>query len=65
MLRLIDKQVDNGWQRLPMKDLAVGDVFRMYEPDGTTLVGGMWSVTEIPVERDGVWGIEAEEVELQ
>jgi hypothetical protein len=63
-LRIVDKQVGDSWQRLSIKQLTVGDVFRMYEPDGEP-VPGLWSVLEAPVEHNGVWGVVAEEVELQ
>jgi hypothetical protein len=62
--RIVEKQVGDGWQRLSMKQLQVNDIFRMYEPDGE-LVPGMWTVLEIPVQHNGVWGVVAEEVELQ
>jgi hypothetical protein len=63
-LRIVDKQVGDSWQRLSIKQLIVGDVFRVYEPDGE-LVPGMWSVLETPVCVKDVWGVVAGEVELQ
>lgn len=64
MLRMVDKQVDNTWQRLTLQELVVGDVFRMYEPDGQP-VPGIWTAIETPIQHNGCWGIVAEEVELQ
>jgi len=65
MIRLIDKQVDDTWLRFPIEELSAGDTFRMYEPDGTTLVVGMWTVLENHACQDGQPGLVAEEVELQ
>ena len=47
------------WLPLPMKELLVGDIFRMFDPDGSTVSDAngrtWWEVSKPPVLREGVW----------
>lgn len=61
-LRIVDKWVDDDWHRTTLKELDVGDTFRMCEPDGTP-VGHEWVVTKTPTVQDGIWGVEAKAAE--
>ncbi len=55
----------NHWVRCRMSSLVPGDVFRMFEPDGSPVSSGSgrteWTVTSVPeVNGDGVMQVEAE-----
>lgn len=61
MLRKVEQLVENNWKLTEMKNLLIGDVFRMFEPDSGEQVGDKWIATSNAKIIDGVWGVEAEE----
>lgn len=54
-LRKIEKQVDGEYVICRMKDIKKGDVFRYSE--------GPYLAMEDSTEENGVWGVEADEIE--
>ena len=51
-------------ERVAWEDLQPGDVFHMYEPDGTPVEGGVWNLAlSEPYVDKGVWTIRCEELD--
>jgi len=51
------------WKDIRLKELKVGNVFRMFEPDGTRVVGNLgineWTVLEdAKLGEDGLWSVQ-------
>lgn len=54
--RIVEIDTEEGWVRAKMQDLKPGDVFRMKEPDGSTVLE-KGVADSIPFYIDNVWGI--------
>ena len=67
-LRKVEVFKDNEWSAIQFVDLEVDDKFRMFEPDGTPVVGlgGVmeWVVTKGLYRRteDEVWTVECADI---
>lgn len=56
------------WVEVPFESLVKGDIFRLFESDGSRVPGGPWKVTsEVAVEVDhlGNWGVSADPLDLE
>jgi len=73
--RQIEVLQNGNYIPVEMKDLLIGDQFRMFEPDGTPVVdtndnkSTEWIVTQMPIFIDGAytnepggWGVTCESV---
>jgi len=60
-LRRVECLTKDGFKPVRMKDLKVGDVFRIFEPDGTIIPdekgNTMFKVQEPPAKIKGTWGV--------
>ena len=46
--RIVEKLDNYEWKACEMQDLYIGDVFRMFEQDGTAVnLGQRWVVTDV------------------
>ena len=67
--RKVEVFKDNEWLEIQFKELEVDNRFRMFEPDGSPVLGSAgiteWVVTKGPYRRDedGVWTVEYNEGE--
>lgn len=64
-MRRTEVQRPDGWTAVPFETIRIGDVFRMFESDGTPVDGG--AVFEcvsdpVPCEPGENWGMAVEEV---
>lgn len=62
-LRLIEKLVNEYWQKISMSEICTGDIFRMFEPDTGEQIGELWRASENARVVDGVAGVVCEHVE--
>ena len=66
-LRKVEVFKDDGWLEIQFKELEVDNKFRMFEPDGSPVIGlaGVteWIVTKGPYRRteDEVWTVECDD----
>jgi hypothetical protein len=66
-LRKVEVFRDKEWSEIQFKNLEVNDKFRMFDPDGTPVIGlgGVteWAVTKGPYRRteDEVWTVECDD----
>ena len=66
-LRKVEVLKNDGWKEIQFIDLEIDDKFRMFEPDGSPVVGlgGIteWAVTRAPYRRteDEVWTVECDD----
>lgn len=51
-LRKVERYRDGKWVECKFKDLITGDIFRMFEPDGTEVDGGEQSIACSDAEYD-------------
>ena len=60
--RRVEKIFQGSWLTICMLELKVGDIFRMFEPDGKA-VGGLgtsWIVTKDAKKTNGIAGVMCE-----
>jgi hypothetical protein len=64
ILRTVEKRVDGPfsfWQKCRIQHLRKGDIFQMFEPDGSGRVGDTeYVATGNPILTEQVWGIPGE-----
>lgn len=62
--RMVEVKSCNGWTRTEMKYLKPGDIFRMFDPDGTPVSdkkrGTEFKVIDKPYFTNNVWGVNCE-----
>lgn len=64
-LRKVEKKVGDSWVSTEMKELAVGDIFRMFEPNGEPVEwhGFEWIVKGKPyLNESSVYAVNVEEI---
>lgn len=63
-LRKVEKQVDDNWIVISLKEVKEGDIFRMTEPGEDTPIGTWQAMsdaykTPLSTENDIIWGVDA------
>jgi hypothetical protein len=52
----------SGWNEVELKDLAIGDLFRMFEPDGSPVVFGgkkeFFAASKPTYDENGMYSLE-------
>jgi len=58
--RRAEKFIDGAWCPVPFEGLRKGDVFRVFEPDGTPVDEGLSAraLTDAVRDEHGVWGLQ-------
>lgn len=63
IMRTVEKKENDSWIKVRMQELVPGDVFRMFEEDGTPVkwqADSEWKAMNKPyLNDDNIWTIEA------
>ena len=67
--RKIQRKIGEKWEDIEMKDMQIGDRFRMYEPDGSPVESDdgvfEWTSTSLPIEIINEHGVPTLSVQVE